>query len=126
MYAICKTIAYLYGCCCFITAFPITCHTYIYTYFLQICFLINYKFFYMYSQVTNNLSLPGRFFFKFPLPLKKENLFRPPPFPPPPSAPSFLIINFVISKSLFQNFASISIKTYVKLLKKLKILIKKF
>ena len=37
--------------------------------------------------------------------------------PPPPQFYSNLpIINFVISKSLFQNFDSISIKTYVKFL----------
>ena len=45
-------------------------------------------------------------------------------FPPLPqfySKPPSLTINFVIPKSLFQNFVSISIKTYV--LQKIKILI---
>ena len=36
--------------------------------------------------------------------------------PPSPPHPSPTIINFVISKSLFQNFDSNSIKTYAKFL----------
>ena len=48
-----------------------------------------------------------------------------------PSLHSFIaiplsVINFVISKSFFQNFDSIFIKTYAKFLWKIKILIKKF
>ena len=84
-------------------------HRQMFKFFRWLPFIDNQK--YLYSQIPNNRPPPHNEFLKN---------FRNPSPPPPPqlysNSPSPPIINFVISKSLFQNLDSISIKTYAKFL----------